>query len=237
MGSQRDLFAIRSDGSAIPVEIGLSPVTTSTGLVIICSFVDLTRRKEEEGDLLQLAARLSRSNQRLLELVTTDSLTSLKSRQAFMDHLEAQVEISDRHARPLSVLILDIDHFKEFNDTFGHLAGDEVLKKVGKTLRDVSRRSDLVARLGGEEFGIILPETDEAGATVLAERFREAIEEEEWSLRPITVSIGATTIRGGSAAPQNEPPRLSEILTSADQALYRSKDLGRNRVTHADELP
>ena len=82
-----------------------------------------------------------------------------------MDHLFAQLEISVRHARPLSVLILDIDHFKAFNDTFGHLAGDEVLREIGRILPAAARRSDVVARLGGEEFGIILPETGREGAT------------------------------------------------------------------------
>ncbi|MBT8395320.1 MAG: GGDEF domain-containing protein [Gemmatimonadetes bacterium] len=235
MGSQRDLYAIVSDGAAIPVEIGLSPVETSSGLMVICTIVDLSLRKKEEHDLLQLASQLGKKNERLLELVATDGLTSLKNRQAFMDHLKAQVEVSVRHGRPLSVLILDIDYFKAFNDEFGHLAGDEVLKEVGRILPEASRRSDLVARLGGEEFGIVLPETDKEGAVVLAERFREAIESGDWSVRPITVSIGATTVQPGDPVPRPKAPELSEILTDADRALYRSKDKGRNRVTHSQE--
>ena len=235
MGMQRDLYAVLSDGSAIPIEIGLSPVRTSSGLLTICTIVDLSLRKEEEQDLRQLASHLGKKNERLLELVSTDGLTSLKNRQAFMDHLDAQLEVSVRHGRPISVLILDIDYFKAFNDTFGHLAGDEVLKEVGKILPKASRRSDLVARLGGEEFGIILPETDRGGAIVLAERFREAIEAGQWPRRPITVSIGATTVQSGETVPRPEAPKIAEILTAADRALYRSKDEGRNRVTHSQD--
>jgi diguanylate cyclase (GGDEF)-like protein len=197
--------------------------------------VDISRRKEEEQDLVQLADRLGKKNERLLELVATDGLTSLKSRQAFMDHLTAQLEVSVRHSRALSVLILDIDYFKDYNDTFGHLAGDEALKKVGVVLSGASRSSDLVARLGGEEFGIILPETDREGAAILSERFREAIEAASWPLSPVTVSVGATTLGVGDADPRSREPRLSEILTEADRALYRSKDLGRNRVTHSED--
>jgi diguanylate cyclase (GGDEF)-like protein len=161
--------------------------------MVICSIVDLSRRKEKEGNVLELASRLGKENERLLQLVATDSLTSLMSRQAFLDHFTALLEVSVRHARSLSLLILDIDHFKAYNDDFGHLAGDEVLRQVGKTLREAARRSDLVARLGGEEFGIILPETDRRGATVFGDRFRKAIEVGDWPRRPITISVGATT--------------------------------------------
>lgn len=236
MGHTRDLLGVTRDGSAIPLEIGLSPVQTSSGLLIICTVVDLSARKETEEDLHEAAARLGRRNEELSMMVATDSLTSLKSRQAFMDHLSAQLEVSVRHLRPLSVLILDIDHFKPYNDTYGHLAGDEVLRQVGRSLSTTSRRSDIVARLGGEEFGILLPETDREGATILADRFRQAVEATDWSLRPITVSVGATTIRFADSEPRPEVPGLSEVLTAADQALYRSKDGGRNRVTHSMDL-
>jgi len=185
--------------------------------------------------LRDLADRREEKNKQLMELVATDSLTSLRSRQAFMDHLSAQLEISARHFRPLSLLILDIDYFKDYNDNFGHLAGDEVLRKVGKSLKEASRRSDVVARLGGEEFGIILPETDREGATRFGNRFREAIEATDWRLRSVTVSVGATTVEFREVVPRMKPPTLPQILTEADQALYRSKDLGRNRVTHAED--
>ncbi len=236
MGGKRDLRAVRRDGSEIHVEIGLSPIETSDGLMVVSSLVGLTLRKRTEKDMADAAALLGRTNERLLERVATDDLTTLKSRRAFMDHLTAQLEVSVRHARPLSVLILDIDYFKNYNDDFGHLPGDEALKQVGKILKEVARRSDFVARLGGEEFGIILPETDRRGATVIGERFREAIEAAEWPHRSVTASLGAMTVEFEQALPRPEAPELSHILREADRALYRSKELGRNRVTHAVEM-
>jgi diguanylate cyclase (GGDEF)-like protein/PAS domain S-box-containing protein len=236
MGSARDLYVVPRDQTPVPVEIGLTPVATDSGLMVVCTLIDLSERKRTEEDLRDLADRLEEKNQQLMELVATDSLTSLRSRQAFMDHLSAQLEISARHFRPLSLLILDIDHFKDYNDNFEHLAGDEVLRKVGKSLKEASRRSDVVARLGGEEFGIILPETDREGATRFGSRFREAIEATDWRLRSVTVSVGATTVEFRDVVPRMKLPTLPQILTEADQALYRSKDLGRNQVTHAEDI-
>jgi diguanylate cyclase (GGDEF)-like protein/PAS domain S-box-containing protein len=236
MGAMRDLEAITRDGSRVPVEVGLSPFQSPSGVMVICAVVDLRGRKETEAELADRAAHLAERNEELVDLVTTDSLTGLKNRRAFMDTLMTTVEVSVRNARSFSVLIVDLDHFKGFNDDFGHLEGDEVLKTVAGVLTRVARRSDLVARIGGEELGIILPETDADGASVLAERFRFAIEEVDWPRRPVTASIGATTVNFHRAVPRPEPPDLSTILTQADRALYRSKDRGRNCVTHAREL-
>ena len=236
MGAERDLIAVTRNGSEIPVEVGLSPLNTPHGPMVICSVIDLSVRKQAEKDLADVAGTLGQKNRTLLEMVATDGLTSLKSRRAFLDHLATQVELSVRQARPLSILILDIDHFKRFNDDFGHLAGDEVLRQVGKILQKFARRSDLVARIGGEEFGIILPDTDKPGARVLGERFRKGIETAEWPTRPVTASLGAMTLNFEEAVPRPDLPDLSSILEEADRALYRSKELGRNRVTHAEEL-
>lgn len=236
MGEHRDLILTRKDGLTIPVEIGLSPIQSSKELLVVCTLVDLRVRREDSEGLLQLTETLARSNQELLELAATDGLTSLRNRQAFMDHLNVQLEASVRHARPLSILFLDIDHFKPYNDNFGHLAGDEVLRKMGEVLRNASRRSDLVARLGGEEFGIILPETDKKGAITFGERFRAAVEAVPWPRRAITVSVGATTVNFQGPVPRSDPPEVSRILHEADMALYRSKDRGRNRLIHFADL-
>lgn len=236
MGKHRDLPLRTSEGSVLPVEIGLSPVRGPSGLLVVCSLTDLSARSKLKEDLLRTAANLKKANQELAETAATDSLTSLRNRGAFMDHLQAQLEASVRHGRPLSLLILDLDHFKDYNDEFGHLAGDEVLRRLGRVLRGAARRSDLVARLGGEEFGVILPETDGEGAVASGHRFREAVESAQWPRREVTVSIGATTVNLDPSLARVEPSEISRVLTDADRALYRSKDRGRNRVTHSFEL-
>lgn len=237
MGDQRDLILLHRDGREIPVEVGLSPIQTPSGLLVICTLLDLTPRARLRETLLRTTEELKERNRELADLVATDSLTSLRSRQAFMDHLTTQLESAVRNARPLSLLILDVDYFKAYNDEFGHLAGDEVLRSMGKTLLDASRRSDVVARLGGEEFGVLLPETDAGGAKVFGERFRQAVESVSWPRRAITVSVGATTVTFDTTVPRPKAPSVSRILNQADQALYRSKDTGRNRVTHFQDLP
>jgi two-component system cell cycle response regulator len=236
MGAERDLMALTREGSEIPVEIGLSPVDTPDGPLVICAVFDLTARKRAEQDLAEVAGTLGLRNRDLLEMVATDGLTSLKNRRAFLDHLATQLEVSVRQARPLSLLILDLDHFKRLNDDLGHMAGDAVLSQVGKILREVARRSDLVARIGGEEFGIILPDTDSRGARVLGERFRGAIEAATWPDRSVTASLGAMTVAFGQPVPRPEAPPVSFLLGEADRALYRAKALGRNRVTHAEDM-
>ncbi len=237
MGFRRDLLAISRDGSEIPVEVGLSPVDTSGGTMVICAIVDLTSRKQNEDNLEDLADLLEERNERLLDLVATDGLTSLRSRRALLDHLATQIEGSLRHARPFSILLLDIDHFKQYNDNHGHLAGDEVLRQFGQILRATARRSDVVGRLGGEEFGIILPETDRAGAVTIGDRFRTAVEMAEWPRQSVTVSVGAVTFEIEEAVPRPAAPDISQILAEADRALYHSKEEGRNRVTHVADIP
>jgi two-component system cell cycle response regulator len=236
MGDRRDLVAKTKAGLVIPVEVGLSPVETPAGMVVVCGIIDLSARKQAEKEMAEVAELLDRKNKKLLHLVATDELTSVMSRRAFLNQLGIQIEVSLRHARPLSVLMLDIDHFKSYNDQFGHPAGDEVLQLLGETLQTVARRSDYVGRLGGEEFGIILPETGLEGSTVLAERFRAAVEDHVWPRKAVTVSLGATTIVFSTAVPHPSAPGVPEILDQADRALYRSKGTGRNRVTHLAEI-
>ncbi len=170
-------------------------------------------------------AELEAMNARLEMLATTDGLTGLKNHRTFQERLRAEVKRAERHESTLSVLLLDVDEFKNFNDTFGHPAGDTVLQKVAEVLQGASRETDLVARYGGEEFAVILPETDEAGARVAAEGFRRAIEAVLWIVNPVTVSVGMAT---WSAVECD----AAVLVKQADSALYRSKQSGRNCVTH-----
>ena len=168
---------------------------------------------------------LESANAELERLATTDGLTGLLNHRAFQERLGQEFRRAGRYSTPLSLLILDVDKFKQFNDTFGHPAGDMVLKAVAEVLRVGARETDVVARYGGEEFVVILPLTDAAGAHIVAERIRAAVETAAWNRRPVTVSIGVCT----AALHIGDPAAL---IACADGALYQSKAEGRNRVTH-----
>lgn len=156
----------------------------------------------------------------------TDPLTGLGNRRALQWKLDEELHRATRHGGPSTLLLIDVDKFKSFNDTFGHPAGDEALKSVAEVLRTQARTTDMVARYGGEEFAILLPNTGREGALILAERTRRAVERYEWPRRAVTVSIGAAT-----SAPSVSD---SAVLTArADKALYAAKQGGRNRVVHA----
>ncbi len=174
------------------------------------------------------AWRRQRKLTRVLELQAhTDALTGLANRRRFIEIAEAELVRSRRYDAPLSLLMLDIDHFKEVNDAHGHRAGDRVLQQLARTCLEVLRNVDVVGRVGGEEFAILLPETAMPGAVDVAERLREAVEmakvarEEGVPLR-ITVSIGVATLAGLE--------NLDTLMSQADYALYDAKHRGRNRV-------
>jgi diguanylate cyclase (GGDEF)-like protein len=148
------------------------------------------------------------------------------NRRALEDCLETECARSIRSAAPLSLFMLDIDDFKGFNDTFGHVCGDEVLRQIAVLMQRWTRRGDLVARFGGEEFLVILPATDEKAAFAIAERLRHAIAEADWKHRLITVSVGVATRN-------KRMPTTTEFLHEVDQALYAAKRGGKNRVSQA----
>ncbi len=161
-----------------------------------------------------------------------EPLTGLNNRRYFMERFGAELAAANRHRRALSLLLIDIDHFKRVNDKHGHLAGDEALKMIGNVLQGTVRKEDVLARLGGEEFVVLARETTLAGAHALAERIRKAIERSSisWEGREValTVSIGVTVSIGLT---QFEPGRTDrDLLEAADKALYRAKQNGRNCV-------
>jgi two-component system cell cycle response regulator len=163
-------------------------------------------------------------------LATVDTLTGLLNRRAFLDVLDRESARSERHSYPLSLLLLDADHFKRVNDTYGHAAGDAVLQGFARVLGHVARRSDVVARWGGEEFVVALPQTGAAGARVAAERVRRALAEARYPIpggEPLrmTASVGAAT-----ALP---PWQRDAVISAADEAMYAAKARGRNRVEFA----
>jgi diguanylate cyclase (GGDEF)-like protein len=192
------------------------------------------------GELFQLAGvfndmvrRLREGRAELEQLSVTDELTGLANRRRLTTELEREVRRSDRNGRAFAVLMLDVDKFKHFNDTYGHPAGDAVLKRLAQILRDSARDVDTVARYGGEEFLLILPETAAAGAAQVAERIRASTETDRFTPGAgsaeisVTVSIGYAVFPEHARAPET-------MIEAADQALYRSKQGGRNRVTAAE---
>jgi two-component system chemotaxis response regulator CheY len=186
---------------------------------------ELAVRLEIAGRILAVHEQLARQNARLTELAAIDELTGTKNRRRFREDLELLFAQSDRLGSSLSLIMLDLDHFKIYNDSFGHPAGDEVLQWIGSTLQAVVRGQDVVARYGGEEFAILLPATGEDDAIEVAERLRSAIAGRHWPHRTMTASLGVGTAGSRTTS-------ATDLVEQADRALYQSKEAGRNQITH-----
>jgi diguanylate cyclase (GGDEF)-like protein/PAS domain S-box-containing protein len=216
-------------GVDVWVSVSISPVRDADG--VITHFValeeDISRRKQTERDLAGMAAALERTNRELERLAMVDPLTGIANRRHFFATAEREVALARRHQRPLGVLMLDIDHFKDINDRYGHAVGDEVLKQVARTALSVLRATDHIGRIGGEEFAVLLPDSGLEGAVATAERLREAIAAAALpggadDVR-CTVSVGVAGWAPGDAS-------IEASLNRADAALYRAKREGRNRM-------
>lgn len=186
----------------------------------------LERQRQEQDrrqrELEAYQGRLEDINQVLARQSATDSLTGLENRRAFDRVLNEESSRTERSHSPLSLAIIDVDHFKLYNDEFGHLAGDEALQQVALVLQAQARTYDHVARYGGEEFAVVLPDTSRESALLVADRIRAAVQASRWVLKPITVSIGVATTTKVSDS--------MTILERADRGLYQAKEQGRNRV-------
>lgn len=205
----------RLDGVGFPVSMTVTPVVEDgvrTGAVVV--FQNQSQRRAQEQELRHLA--------------TTDFLTGLPNRRYFMERLEQEWSRLHRFGGQAAIMMLDLDHFKHINDTHGHALGDEVLKRFAQVLRQGVRRMDVPGRLGGEEFAVILPGASLDGARQLAERIRRAVQglsvcDALGQPVPVTVSIGVASF-------EPETPVSEALLTRVDEALYRAKTMGRNRV-------
>lgn len=192
----------------------------------------LEKNKKLEAELASAVVRmedLQRDLDGARRDAMTDGLTGLANRKAFDRELEAQLNTARQHGRTMALIMTDIDHFKKFNDTYGHQVGDQVIRLVAKTLKDGVKGRDLPARYGGEEFAIVLPETTILAAKVLAEQLRKAVEIKEIVNRSTGESMGKITISMGVAELGiNESPE--QLVERADEALYTAKKNGRNQV-------
>jgi diguanylate cyclase (GGDEF)-like protein len=182
----------------------------------------------KNAGLVRLNQQLKEANDKILELTRTDALTQVANRRFLEERLAEMAGLAGRTGHPLSLVMADLDHFKHVNDTFGHEAGDRVLVGFARYVKNSIRVSDLVARFGGEEFVILLPETAAPQARAMAERIRKALATMDLldGRHFVTASFGVSQFR-----PQDETP---EFIKRADEALYRAKQGGRNRVVVAE---
>jgi len=178
--------------------------------------------QQAHQELATLNAELLEANRALAQAAVTDGLTGLKNHRAFQEALHSAAQMAERLQQPLSLIMFDIDHFKQFNDTFGHPAGDELLRQVAQVLRESARAYDVAARYGGEEFALLLPNTTLEQAVQVAERLRQQIRAIENPHAPVSASFGVATYRRGT------PP--ATLVYEADAALYRAKRSGRDQV-------
>ena len=233
----------RPDGGMRWISVNAAPMLpdgSGRPISAVASFMDVTERLEQERFIHEQMAQISSysaelemqkhelesANSRLEGLATTDGLTGLRNHRFFQDFLRKKIEQCGGAGLPISVVLLDVDRFKNYNDDFGHQAGDAVLRGVAGVLERSVRDRDLAARYGGEEFVLVLPGLDAEGAAAVAERARKNLEGTAFEWRAVTASFGVASFGPGTADAES-------MIQAADEAMYRSKEAGRNRVTRA----
>lgn len=245
VGMKREVTGKRKNGSTFPMDLAVGDAHLGRQVFFTAIVRDITERKKNEQELQsyrdqleqQVAQRtqaLQQANEKLEHLARKDSLTGIANRREFDEELKREIRRAARDHTPLTLIICDIDYFKNYNDHYGHLAGDSCLTKIANTLyHHFNRAGDLVARYGGEEFAVILPNTDSDEAQHMADRLREAV----WDLYlphksskvtdRVTISCGLATI------PQGKKLSDKNLIKLADDAMYQAKEQGRNRVVAA----
>lgn len=206
---------------------------------VIARAAEKVQMLREKGDMVahlkKTTEALESLNQQLQEIAIRDGMTGLFNHKHFRDCLEREIQRSQRHGHMLSLVFMDVDRFKNYNDTHGHLQGDKLLRILSTILRDGSRSTSILARYGGEEFVLLLPETDKSGATVCAENIRRAVETHPFEGREcqpggrVTLSLGVATFPADGADG-------NLVIAAADDALYKAKREGRNRVATAGSI-
>ncbi|HVE86508.1 MAG TPA: GGDEF domain-containing protein [Myxococcales bacterium] len=228
-GAPAGWFLLERVGPAAPRSALLYAYLFLSPLVVMTAAAALL------GDALdrarQRAAQLEEANQRYQELATTDPLTGLRNRRYFQDRLREECARGDRTDQPLSLIMMDLDHFKAVNDAWGHPTGDAVLRHAARLLAGSVRSCDVACRVGGEEFAVLCPGAREEEALRIAERIRRALER-----TPLVVKGGEVSITGSLGVALREPDGGTEdLVREADLALYRAKAAGRNRVEAVPE--
>ena len=206
---------------------------------VVYRAIDRVKLMQSNRELLErlqkYATKLEGLNDKLQSMVDRDGVTGLYNHRFLRQALDIEIARSDRHGRVFSLLFLDVDHFKVYNDTYGHLAGDELLKGLARLLQRECRRSDTVARYGGEEFVLLLPETNKDGALTFAKRLLKTIGETTFEAHD-DQPMGRVTVSGGVASYPEHATSATDVIDRADRALYRVKQTGRNQVVCCDEV-
>ena len=221
-----DISKIQKDMRTNKIIIGTASLITVVILLAIFYFM-----------VSRLAMKLRVAHRTIALMAITDDLTQLYNRRHFYTCLRQEIARAERYGRPVSLLMLDIDHFKRVNDNFGHQTGDDILRGVGDMIKAINRKTDVVARYGGEEFTVILPETDSEAAVECAQKIRQEIEAYIFQIQSkqvlqVTVSIGVASINNFDKTnfDKTREEHGMDIVEMADQALYKAKESGRNQV-------
>jgi diguanylate cyclase (GGDEF)-like protein len=235
--SRRHARIEKRDGQALVVDLGSTNGTYLNDARIqpyaTVSLAEGDRLKVGRSIFKYLAGNVIETlyYEEIHKMAITDGLTGLFNKRYFMEGLDQEISRARRHKRALSVIIFDIDHFKDVNDTYGHLAGDHVLKELSEVIKSRVRREELVARYGGEEIIILMPETDVDGATRLAEQVRERVEQHNFRFSSKEIKL---TISGGVASADEADYEIMPFIHLADERLYEAKNSGRNLVVGRD---
>jgi diguanylate cyclase (GGDEF)-like protein len=218
------------------VELAAPMVGKDQKTLGVIALAGLLRRPRNEKNMLRMVADLGSIAMQNITMFTqiqesanVDGLTQISNKKCFLERMAEELLKAEKERRPVSLFLFDIDHFKTYNDTNGHLAGDEALKMTGRLIREVSRQEDLPARYGGEEFVVILPNTDKVGALRFAEKLRRAVEAHPFP-NGAAQPLGRVSISGGVASFPEDGAGTAELIRAADAALYQCKRAGRNQV-------
>jgi diguanylate cyclase (GGDEF)-like protein/PAS domain S-box-containing protein len=242
IGISREVLGRRKDGSTFPIDIAVGEANFGGQTVFTGIVRDITERRQNEKELKryreeleqkvgQRTAELAEANRKLQQLAREDPLTGAANRRVFDETIIRELRRATREQKPLSLIISDIDYFKNYNDTYGHVAGDTCLQKVTQILQgSFQRAGELVARYGGEEFAILLPAVEQQSAVAQAEHLRQLIWQQHIThssshiAKRLTLSLGVATMNPGQRC------SAQQLIDAADQALYRAKNSGRNCV-------
>ncbi len=215
--SDGQIQGVRKDGNKFSIEVDVMDASIGSTRYYAAIVRDVSENKNKEEELLKLAS--------------TDPLTGAFNRREFKSLAEQEGIRSQRYNRPLAIMMLDIDHFKDLNDTYGHAAGDVGLQTFTAACTSALRNMDILGRWGGEEFVVLLPETEIEGAIVIAERLRQVVEESSFVSGPNKISF---TVSIGVAQYKSDETTVDTPLARADEAIYNAKKQGRNRVVRAE---